>query len=227
MPKLRKEVEDKIAKLIQQGYKNVEVSEKLGVHRKTVANRRKAHLERKQDHRKPGPEKEEQIQQEQVALSDIAMSRLKQLREILGANSMEEMLETIYADQVAAKKYRMRYIVEFPGADAPKTFAEIIAAEEGYAADLKYDLDIYMKGFREDQELHPKFVYEGWNVSEFAGKPWIVLNCKKCGEAIFYGEGFEFNQWLFEVMPRIRRAITVTCSGCQLKPYSIIRVPVR
>ncbi|GAH42744.1 unnamed protein product, partial [marine sediment metagenome] len=68
MPKLRKDVEDKILELIDQGYTNIEVSEQTGVHRKTVANRRKAPLKRKQDEEKPEIEKEN-ISDEEIDLT--------------------------------------------------------------------------------------------------------------------------------------------------------------
>ncbi|GAG77098.1 unnamed protein product, partial [marine sediment metagenome] len=44
MPKLRKEVEDKVLALIKEGYTNVGIAEKTGVHRKTAATLRKKHL---------------------------------------------------------------------------------------------------------------------------------------------------------------------------------------
>jgi len=43
MPTLRKDIEDAIIKLIDEGFKNVEISEKLAINRKTVAKRRRIH----------------------------------------------------------------------------------------------------------------------------------------------------------------------------------------
>jgi len=73
--------------------------------------------------------------------------------------------------------------------------------------------------------LHPELVYKGLNVSEFAGKPWIMMNCYKCGEPILCGEGIEQNKWLFEFMPLVKRMIRITCADCQPKPPVYIRIP--
>ena len=73
--------------------------------------------------------------------------------------------------------------------------------------------------------LDPELVYEGWNVSEFAGAPWIRLNCIKCGDPLFIGEEIDFNQWLFGILPVIQRIITLTCNDCLPKPPVIIRIP--
>jgi len=73
--------------------------------------------------------------------------------------------------------------------------------------------------------LNPELVYKSWNVSEFAGKPWIMLKCKKCGDPLFYGEALDSTQWLFEILPAIKRAFHVTCNDCLPKPRSFIRIP--
>lgn len=76
-----------------------------------------------------------------------------------------------------------------------------------------------------DAILNPELVYEGWNVSEFAGKPWIMLRCRKCGDPHFMGEGVDFNRWLFEILPVVRRVFKITCDKCQPKPTVIFRIP--
>ena len=53
MPKLTKEIEDKIFELIEQGGKNAEISRKLGIHRTTVANQRKEYENRKREEEEP------------------------------------------------------------------------------------------------------------------------------------------------------------------------------
>ena len=78
-----------------------------------------------------------------------------------------------------------------------------------------------------DAILHPELVYEGWNVSQFAGKPWILLNCNKCGDPILCGEGIDYNKWLFEFMPLVKRIIRITCADCQPKPPVYTRIPAR
>lgn len=73
--------------------------------------------------------------------------------------------------------------------------------------------------------LNPELVYEGWNVSEHAGKPWFILKCSKCGDDIFIGEGIDYNKWLFEVLPVIKRVFSLTCDDCLPKPPTITRIP--
>ncbi len=76
-----------------------------------------------------------------------------------------------------------------------------------------------------DAILNPELVYEGWNVSEHAGKPWFILKCNKCGDDIFIGEGIDYNKWVFEVLPVIKRALRITCGDCQPKPPVYTRIP--
>jgi len=76
-----------------------------------------------------------------------------------------------------------------------------------------------------DAILHPELVCAGYNVSNIASKPWLTLKCNKCGKTLFFGEEVNSIEWLFEIMPIIRRVFTPTCKGCQPKPYSLIRIP--
>ena len=76
-----------------------------------------------------------------------------------------------------------------------------------------------------DAILNPELVYEGWNVSEFAGAPWIKLQCSKCGDPLWLGEEINFNKWLFEIFPVIKRSVRLTCEDCLPKPPTIIRNP--
>ena len=76
-----------------------------------------------------------------------------------------------------------------------------------------------------DAILNPELVYEGWNVSEFAGAPWIKLQCNKCGDPLWLGEKIDFNKWLFEIFPVIKRSVRLTCEDCLPKPPVYIRIP--
>ena len=76
-----------------------------------------------------------------------------------------------------------------------------------------------------DAILNPDLVYNGWNVSKFAGKPWVMLNCNKCGEDIFVGEDIDLAKWVFEIMPIMKRVFRPNCEDCQHKSYSLIRIP--
>lgn len=226
MPKLRKEVEDKIIDLIEQGYSNVEISEKMSIHRKTVASRRKAWKKRKQEQEKLETEKEKPIHQEQEtptdvgSLSEIAMIRLKQIHALLGVNSMDDMVEAVYADQLAADKYRVEYIdsmkEDFPEIEAPKTFASIIAEQDGCARDFKHDLDIYKEGFREDQRLIEELKAEAERQYEEGyekGKTdhALLVPCSSCGNSITIGSGTEVHRLIVEFL-REHRIIHNDCA---------------
>lgn len=219
MPKFTEEMEGKIITLIEQGYKNAEISRELDIYRGAVAKRRKAYEKRRQNQEKPEPEQDENIQQEQtfdpqkyarahtrgVALSDSAMSRLNQLYRLLGSNSMEEMIEAVYADYMVAEKYWLKHMEEIPGAAVSKTFAWIIAEEEGYAADLKHDLGIYMEGYREDRKLKEELKAqaerqfdEGYQKgkNDYA----LLVPCVRCGEPCTIEPGTESHWLIVEVL---------------------------
>lgn len=216
MPKFSKEMEEKILELIEQDYKNAEISRELGVYRGAVAKRRKEHEKQKLEQNKPEPGQYEIIQQEKqesppldpksytrndgVALSDSAMSRLYQLHTLLGSNSIEAMIETVYSDYVVVDKLWLEY-KEYSGAS--KTFAFIIAEEKGYAADLKHDLDIYMEEFPEDQrrieELKAK-AEKQYDEGYRNGKndQALLVPCTSCGQPITIESGTEVHRHIVE-----------------------------
>ena len=204
MPKFSEEMEEKIIALFEKGKKNSIISRELGINRGALPKRRKEWEKRKQDHKQP--EKEETIQQGQVILPDSAMSRLNQLHTLLGANSMEEMLETVYEDQVSADKYRHKYTEEFPDVDTPpQTFADIIAEKEGYASDLNYDLEIHEKGWIEDKRLIEKLKSEAdrqYDVGYNDGKNdhTLLFPCARCGEVSSITSGTEIHRLIVEFL---------------------------
>ena len=213
MPKLAKDVEDKIIELIEQGYKDAEISRKTGKHRTTIADRRKEWEKRKQEEEKTETEPEITIQHEQplepqkytqahtdeLTLSDSAKSRLKQLHTLLGSNSMEAMIESVYVDQLAADKYRSEYVEfmrEGSGFEAPKTFAGIIAEEASYAADLKHDLETYMNSYQENRKLKEELKAEAerqFKAGYLKGKNdyALLVPCVRCGMSITLTPGNE------------------------------------
>lgn len=71
MPRLRMEVEDKIVELIDQEYKNSEISRKLGIHRTTIANRRKARFNQKQEQEKTDTKKSETARSRPLQMSAL------------------------------------------------------------------------------------------------------------------------------------------------------------
>ena len=140
-----------------------------------------------------------------MTLPDGAMSRLYQLQGLLGANSMEEMIEAVYLDQLAADKYRLKYMEEIPDAEAPKTFAGIIAEEKGDATDLKYDLDIYMNGFREDRRLIEELKDEAERqyeagYEERKNEYALLFPCGRCGEPCTIEPGTEIHRLIVEFL---------------------------
>lgn len=78
-----------------------------------------------------------------------------------------------------------------------------------------------------DAILNPDHVYNGWNISKFAGKPWVMLNCNKCGEDIFIGEDIDFTKWVFEITPIMNKVFRTTCEDCQPKPIEFTRIYAR
>lgn len=210
MPKFSEEMDDKIIALIERGDRNADISRALGVYRGAVAKRRKEHEKRKRVQEQVETEKEMSIQQEPpldqqkytrvhtdgLPLSESARSKLNQIHTLLGSNTLDAMIETVYSDYVAADKYRLKYMDEFPGAEAPKTFAGIIAEEQGYAADLKHDLDIYMEGYKEDRELKEELKAEAERQFEegyLKGKNEhaLLVPCVRCGTPITLKPGNE------------------------------------
>lgn len=76
--------------------------------------------------------------------------------------------------------------------------------------------------------LYPDLVYEGWNVSDFAGKPWVMLQCRKCGESVFFGEGVPGNSgtWIIQMSPLIKKMFKTLCPECdQPRGSSHLRIP--
>jgi len=238
MPKYTQEMEEKIIARIEQGDRNADISRELGVYRGAVAKRRKEYLKRKHDEEKPEPEQYETIQQEQQEstpldqqiythigegdLSDSAMHQLYQIHALLGANSLEEMLETVYSDYVVADKLWLEY-KDYP--NVSKTFAWVIAIEQGYSADLKHDLDIYMEGYREDRELKEELKNEAerqYDEGYQKGKNdhAILIPCTRCGEPCTIGPGTEIHRLIGE----FSREQGIAHDDCGLR-YKRIFVP--
>lgn len=76
-----------------------------------------------------------------------------------------------------------------------------------------------------DAVLHSEFVFDGVNVAEFAGKPWLVLPCSRCGDDLYYGAGINSNEWYFTLLPLIKKTIKVTCADCVSERGKFIRIP--
>ena len=228
MPKLAKDVEDKIIELIDQGYKDAEISRKTGKHRTTIADRRKEWEKRKQAQGKTETEPEITIQHEQplepqkytqaytdeLVLSERAKSRLKQLHTLLGSNSMEAMIESVYVDQLAAEKYRSEYVEfmrEGSGFEAPVTFAGIIAQEQGYSADLKDELELFRDGYSEYRKTIAELKAEAerqYDEGYENGKKYhaLLVPCVSCGMPITLTPGNEIHGLILDFLREHRIA---------------------
>ena len=229
MPKFSREMEDKIIALFEQGKRNSVISRELKIDRGTLPSRRKVWEKRKQEEEKTETEPEITIQHEQplepqkytqaytdeLVLSESAKSRLKQLHTLLGSNSMEAMIESIYVDQLAAEKYRLEYVESmkefFPGAEAPVTFAKIIAGEQGYSADLKDEVELFRDGYSEYRKTIAELKAEAerqYDEGYENGKKYhaLLVPCVSCGMPITLTPGNEIHGLILDFLREHRIA---------------------
>jgi len=104
MPKLRKETIDGILSLIEEGYRDVEIADKLGVTRQTAAKYRH------RDNVKTHPLKPmATADSDQRQLSSQMIKRLYDLQGVLGVESLEEAVDVAYSTLCAATKYMLKY----------------------------------------------------------------------------------------------------------------------
>ena len=104
MPKLRKETIDGILELIKEGYRDVEIADKLGVTRQTAAKYRhqgdvKTHPLKLLETSDPGPS----------PLPSKVVKQLYDLQGVLGAESLEEAVDIAYKNLCTASKYMLKY----------------------------------------------------------------------------------------------------------------------
>jgi len=139
MPKLRKDVEDKILALIEEGFTNIEVSEQTGVHRKTVANRRKAWENRKQDEEKP---EEEIIRPEQPESTPFALQIYALMRE-QGTHSEEEAISQAILTQHSFNPYLSNHGLRTP-TELITFFEDKIKEQDEWIELIQADADRYL-----------------------------------------------------------------------------------
>lgn len=154
MPRLRREVEEKIVELIDQGYKDSKISRKLGVHRTTVANRREAYFKRKQKQEKPETEPEKTFEQEQNDSHPLDPQIYTLIRH-QGTNTKEEAIQQAIETQQSLNPYILNHGLETP-AELVKFFEDEIQLErtlvKGLMLDLKTDSDISQRLIAQYQE---------------------------------------------------------------------------
>ena len=189
MPKLSKEMEEKIVELIEQKYKDADISRKLGVHRTTVANRRKEYLKQKPVPKKPEPEPKKTVQQEQQESHPLD-PQIYTLIRYQGTNSREEALSQAIDTQHSFNPYILNHGLKTPK-ELIKFFEEELKLERALAkdlmSDLKTDSDIsrgliadYKETIAELKELAEKNYEEG--IEQGRHDNAIYVQCARCGE---------------------------------------------
>jgi len=189
MPKFSKEMEEKILELIEQDYKNAEISRELGVYRGAVAKRRKEHEKQKLEQNKPEPGQYEIIQQEQQESHPLD-SQIYTLIRYQGTHSREEALSQAIETQHSFNPYILNHGLNTPK-ELIKFFEEELKLERALAkdlmSDLKTDSDIsrgliadYKKTIAELKELADKNYEEG--IEQGRHDNAIYVQCARCGE---------------------------------------------
>jgi len=199
MPKLRKEVEDKIIELLDQGYKNVEISEKTGIHRKTIASRRKAWKNRKQEPEKSEPEKSESekvepVQQEQTDSHPLD-PQINMLIRYQGTNSGEEAIQQAIEIQKSFNPYVLNHGFETPK-ELIKFFEDKSQIELDKINDLKISNNInqalivdYKETITQLKDEDDAHYDEGYEDGK--NEQALVVPCTSCDEPITILPGTE------------------------------------
>lgn len=128
MGKLRKETVDRIKELIEEGYRDVEIAEKLGLTRQTIAKYR-----REFDVNFQSSKSSVTIGPYQPQLSAKVVKQLYDLQGVLGVESPEKALDIAYRNMCKASPYMLKY-------DAVETLADVIVLLErdvsGYSMEV-------------------------------------------------------------------------------------------
>lgn len=192
MPKLSKEMEEKIVELIDQKYKDADISRKLGVHRTTVANRRKEYLKQKPVPKKPEPEQEETVQQEQTDSHPLD-PQIYTLIRYQGTHSREEALSQAIETQHSFNPYILNHGLKTP-TELMKFFEDKIQLELTNVNDLKLDSKISRSLFVTHQEVIAELKETIAELKESAEEKFeegveqgrhdnaIYVQCARCGE---------------------------------------------
>ncbi len=143
MPKLTKDIEDKIAELIDQELKDSEISRKLGVHRTTVANRREAHLKRKANQTKPEKGPETNIQHEHTDFHPLD-PKIYTLMRHQGTNSRELAISQAIETQHSFNPYVLNHGLKTPK-ELIQYFENKSHLDSTKVKDLTTDLDIEIR----------------------------------------------------------------------------------
>lgn len=72
-----------------------------------------------------------------------------------------------------------------------------------------------------DAMLHPNQVFNGMNVSTFANRPWVFLDCPYCDEPVIVAEAWDPIKWKFEIKPFLNRYLHPAHLECRPRAHSI------
>jgi len=128
MGKLRKETVDRIKELIEEGYRDVEIAEKLGLTRQTIAKYRREFDVNFQSLKSSGT-----IGSHQPQISAKVVKQLYDLQGVLGVESPEKALDIAYRNHCKAGPYMLKY-------NTVETLADVIVLLEkdmsGYSMEV-------------------------------------------------------------------------------------------
>lgn len=102
MPKMRKEKRDKIIKLIDEGFTNVEINEKTGVTSRTISGIRKQLEAEKEPTELPQ-------ESTSTGLSSESMIKIGHLQAMYGAKSPDETVEKLFEDLRVLNQLKFRF----------------------------------------------------------------------------------------------------------------------
>ena len=141
MGKLRKVVVDRIRDLSKAGYTDAEVAEELGISRKSVAK-----------YKVGGDSSFALRDYVELSLSDGLMRRLFDVQGLLGSPTIDDALETVYKDELAAMQFKMTSWKEYSFGDGEFTVEALINNLLKHIEYLESELKIHEEGYVKDRE---------------------------------------------------------------------------
>lgn len=223
MPKYSEEMEEKIITLIEQGYKNAEISRELDIYRGAVAKRRKAYEKRRQNQEKPEPEPEQTVQQEQTDPHPLD-PQIYTLIRYQGTHSREEALSQAIETQHNFNPYILNHGFETPK-ELIKFFEDKIQLEFDNVKDLKIDSDISQSLIADYKETITQLKAEEdaqYEEGYEKGKNdhAILVPCISCGESITILPGTEAHTLIVRLLRENYGIIHTDCKPSYQRVYA-------
>ncbi len=194
MPKMAKDVEDKIIELIDQEFKDSEISRKLSVHRTTVAKRREAYLKQKPDTKNPELEPEKNIQQEHVDSHPLD-SQIYKLMRMQGIKTREIAISQAIETQNAFNPFVLNHGMSSPK-ELVKFFEDELRGARANVEDMNVDMNIWraLHSDRTEEIIALKAEAESqYDVGYDEGEKdyALIVYCTSCGQPITLTPGNE------------------------------------